>query len=256
MENNNDYLVNMVNIRKAFGRVEALKKVDFYVKKGEVVGLVGDNGAGKSTLIKILVGLFPQTSGDIYFEGQKTNFPSPSYSRQAGIEVTYQGLGLIPLMSVLRNFFLGREELMRIGPFKLLNLRKMVDETLKGVHDVGVKRINNVNVDVESLSGGERQSICIGRAVHFGVKLLVLDEPTASLSINETEKVLHYVNVARERGLAVIFITHNIYHVHQVADRFVILEEGLVIDNIKKEDASPEKVIDIIAKGKELVVNR
>ena len=242
----------MVNISKRFGAVEALKNVNFSVGEGEVVGLLGDNGAGKSTLLKILVGLFSQDKGDIYFEDKKVNFKSPRDSRDYGIEVTYQGMGLVPLMSISRNFFLGRE-ILRGG---ILNMAEMNKITLKCVRDIGIKSVNDVTSSVMSLSGGERQAICIGRAVNFGAKLLVLDEPTSALSINETNKVLKYVNDAKKLGLSVIFITHNVYHVHQVADRFVILEEGIVIDDINKEDTSPEKIINIIAKGKEAIATK
>ena len=250
---NNIPLVKMINISKRFGRVQALRNVDLTINSGEVVGLLGDNGAGKSTLIKILVGMFPQDEGEIYFEGKKVNFKSPRDSRNYGIEVAYQGLGLVPLMNIVRNFFLGREMLCRRGPFKILDINEMSNIALKKVHDMGIKRVNDATSSVMSLSGGERQSICIGRAEYFGAKLLILDEPTASLSINETNKVLEYIDDAKNSGLSVIFITHNIYHVNQVAGRFVILEEGVVIGDIIKKDTTPEKIIDLIAKGKEVV---
>lgn len=250
---NNIPLVKMVNILKRFGKVQALRNVDLTVNKGEVIGLVGDNGAGKTTLIKILVGMFPQDEGEIFFEGKKVKFKSPRDSRNHGIEVAYQGLGLVPLMSIVRNFFLGREVLRKRGPFKTLDMKEMSNIALGKIHDMGIKRVHNATSSVMSLSGGERQSICIGRAEFFGAKLLILDEPTASLSINETNKVLEYINTARRKGLSVIFITHNIYHVNQVADRFVILEEGVVIGNINKKETSPENIIDLIAKGKEVV---
>jgi simple sugar transport system ATP-binding protein len=246
-------LVKMINIAKRFGSFNALNNVDFDVNKKEIVGLLGDNGAGKSTLIKVLVGLIQQEQGEIFFEGEKIKYNSPRQSREKGIEVAYQGLALVPLMSIVRNFFLGREITKGVGPFKFLDLKKMKEITAKRINEIGIKGIKDVDSKVISLSGGESQSICIGRAVHFGAKLLILDEPTAALSINETNKVLDYVVMAKEMGLSVIFITHNVHHVYQVADRFVVLEEGSVIGNIEKKDTNAEEIINLISKGKELV---
>jgi simple sugar transport system ATP-binding protein len=239
----------MVGINKNFRRVQALRDVDFNVNRSEVVGLLGDNGAGKSTLIKILVGLFPATSGEIYIEEEKVEFRSPHDSREMGIETVYQGLALVELMSILRNFFLGRELTRKRGPFRMLDTKTMSRVCLDSLNEIGVN-IKSANDSVSLLSGGERQSISIGRAVHFGVKLLVLDEPTAALSINEADKVLDYVRQARERGLSAIFITHNVHHVYPVADRFVVLREGMKIGEFQKSDVSPEDVIHVISKGK------
>ena len=244
-----DFLIKMVGISKQFGTVQALKNVDFTVKHQEVVGLVGDNGAGKSTLIKVLTGVCPPDSGEIYFEGKKEHIDSPRKSRDMGIETVYQHLALIDLMSIARNFFLGREPVRKFA--KVVNFldRKKIDKVAKeSLKEIGIK-IRSVDEEVSLLSGGERQAIAIGRAIYFGAKLLVLDEPTAALSIKESHKVLDYVTDARERGLSVIFITHNIYHVYSVADRFTILEHGEKIGDFNKGEVSAEDIIDIVRTG-------
>ncbi|GAH44702.1 unnamed protein product, partial [marine sediment metagenome] len=242
----NNFLVKMVGINKRYGIVEALKDVDFNVKRQEVVGLVGDNGAGKSTLIKILTGVCPPDRGEIYFEGKKENIDSPKKARDMGIETVYQNLALIDLLSISRNFFLGREPTKKIANvINFLDKKKIDEISERALKDVGVK-IRDVDEEVSILSGGERQAISIGRAIYFGAKLLVLDEPTAALSIKESHKVLDYVTSAKERGLSVIFITHNIYHVYSVADRFAILEHGEKLGDFNKNEISAEDVIDII----------
>jgi simple sugar transport system ATP-binding protein len=244
-------LIKMKGICKNFGSVQALKNVDFEVHKGEVVGLLGDNGAGKTTLIKILLGLEQPSKGKIYLDGKETQISSTAQSRKWGMEAAYQGLALVPEMNIARNFFLGRE-ITRLGPLKLLDMKKMVSICDDKLTDIGIRRKISSDNKVAFLSGGEKQSICIGRAVNFGAKILVLDEPTAALSINETNKVLEYVLEARNMGLSVIFITHNVYHVYEVADRFVILEEGSVIGNFMKKKVTPQQIIDVISKGKEI----
>ena len=246
----NNFLVKMVGINKRYGIVEALKDVDFNVKRQEVVGLVGDNGAGKSTLIKILTGVCPPDRGEIYFEGKKENIDSPKKARDMGIETVYQNLALIDLLSISRNFFLGREPTKKIANvINFLDKKKIDEISERALKDVGVK-IRDVDEEVSILSGGERQAISIGRAIYFGAKLLVLDEPTAALSIKESHKVLDYVTSAKERGLSVIFITHNIYHVYSVADRFAILEHGEKLGDFNKDEVSAEDIIDIIRTGK------
>jgi len=240
--------VEMVNISKNFGRVQALKNVSCMVDYGEVLGLLGDNGAGKSTLIKILVGLYPQDKGEIYFEGKRVQFSSPQEARAMGIETVYQDLALVELMSISRNFFLGREPTKKVGPFEFLDKRGMDEVCAKALSEIGIT-IRSPDESVSLLSGGERQSISIGRAIHFGVKLLILDEPTAALSIKEARKVLDYVREAKKRGLSVIFITHNISHVYPVADRFTILDHGIKVGDFDKKDVTPEDVVNIISKG-------
>ena len=243
---NGEILVEMKNIVKNFGKVQALKGVDFHVKKREIVGLLGDNGAGKSTLIKILVGYYQPDEGEIYFEGKRVNFRSPWDSRRIGIETVYQDLALVNLMPIWRNFFLGRELKKKIFGIDLLEVSKMKKLSLEYLKTVGIY-LRSPNETVAFLSGGERQAVAIARALYFGAKLLILDEPTAALSVGETHRVLELIREAKQKGLSVIFITHNIYHVYDVADRLVILEKGKKIGDFKKEEVTPEKVMSIIA---------
>jgi simple sugar transport system ATP-binding protein len=242
-------LAKMVNIEKYFGAAQALNKVNIEVQSGEILGLLGDNGAGKSTLIKILAGVFPPDKGEIFFEGERVNFSSPRDARARGIETVHQALSLVDIMSISRNFFLGREPTKKIGPIHLLDRKKMNEECEKAVTRLGV-RVRSPNEFVSILSGGERQAISIGRAMHFKVKLLILDEPLAALSVRETREVLRQVEKVRESGVSVIFITHNVYHVYPVAERFVMLDRGIKIGEVYKKDASPEDIIEIIATGK------
>lgn len=208
-----------------FGRITALDNVDFEVNHQQVMALLGDNGAGKSTLIKILTGIHTPTSGQIYFDGEYVEIRNPQEARALGIETAYQDLALVNLMSIGRNFFLGREPARSVGLFNWLDVRRIATETRKSLADIGIA-IRSPNEKVGKLSGGERQSIAIGRAVHFGAKLLILDEPTSALSVAESRKVLEYTLNAKERGLSVIFITHNVHHVMQVADQYTIIRHG------------------------------
>ena len=242
-------LAKMVDIEKNFGAVQALKKVNVEIRSGEILGLLGDNGAGKSTLIKILAGVFLPDGGKVFFEGQQVSFSSPRDARALGIETVHQALSLVDVMSISRNFFLGREPVKRIGPLYLLNRKRMNEECEKAVTGLGV-RVRSPNEFVSILSGGERQAISIGRAMHFKVKLLILDEPLTALSVRETKEVLRQIEKARDSGVSVIFITHNVYHVYPVAERFVMLDKGIKIGEVYKKKASPEDIIEIIATGK------
>ena len=239
-------VVHMENIVKRFGTITALDGVDFTVEEQQVMALLGDNGAGKSTLIKILTGVYPLTRGQVYFEGQPVRIKSPRQARTMGIETCYQDLALVNLMSITRNFFLGRELARKVGPINWLDISKMNDLTLTALADVGIK-IRSPSEKVGKLSGGERQSIAIGRAVHFGAKLLILDEPTSALSVAETRKVLKYTLNAKERGLSVIFISHNVRHVYQVADAYTILRHGRKIGDYVKGELTEDDIADIIA---------
>ena len=243
---NDTPVVHMEGIVKRFGTITALDGVDFTVEKQQVMTLLGDNGAGKSTLIKILTGVYPFTRGQIHFEGQPVRINSPREARALGIETCYQDLALVNLMSITRNFFLGRELARKIGPVNWLNMREMNDLTRTALDDVGIK-IRAPSETVGKLSGGERQSIAIGRAMHFGAKLLILDEPTSALSVAETRKVLTYTLNAKERGLSVIFISHNVRHVYQVADAYTILRHGRKVGAYVKGELTEDNIADIIA---------
>ncbi len=240
------HLLEMKGIVKRFGPIVALNKVDFHVGYSEVVGLVGDNGAGKSTLAKIIVGYHQPDEGRIFFEGREVRFKSPADARKLGIEIVYQDMALVPYMNVYRNLFLNREVYKKVGFIKILDKKKMRELTKKLLEDIGIKR-RDPEMIVGKMSGGERQSIAIARAVHFGAKLVILDEPTSALSIKESERVLEYVLDLKKKGISSIIISHNIYHVYSVADRIVVLDRGHKVLDIPKDLATPEEIIDVIA---------
>jgi simple sugar transport system ATP-binding protein len=241
-------LVRMENISRRFGTIIALDSVNFSVNPGEVVGLLGDNGAGKSTLIKILTGIHHPSDGQIYWEGKPVTINSPHDARELGVETVYQDLALVPLLSIARNFYLGREPVRKIGPLTLLDQKRMEEQTEKALLDIGI-HIRSPHHPVGSLSGGERQSIAIGRAVHFGKKLLILDEPTSALSIGETRKVLAYTHAAAAKGMGVIFITHNIFHVFEVAHRFTVISHGRKVGDFPKDKVTPDDAAEMIMTG-------
>lgn len=243
-------IVEMKDIVKTFGTVEALRGVDFTVRKGEVRALMGDNGAGKSTLIKVLTGLHTPTAGQITFDGEKVNINSPADARALGIETCYQDLALIPLMSIWRNFFLGRELTKNFGPVKWLQRKEMANQCRDSLKDIGI-HIRSADEKVGKMSGGERQSIAIGRAIHFGAKLLILDEPTSALSVKETGKVLSYILNAKERGLPVIFITHNVNHIYQVSDSYTIIRQGRSVGTYMKGELTQQDIADLITGARE-----
>jgi simple sugar transport system ATP-binding protein len=246
----NEPIVRMEGITRRFGTITALDNVNFTVGQHEVVGLLGDNGAGKSTLIKVLTGVHPPSSGQIYFEGKPVDIRSPRDARALGIETCYQDLALVPLMSITRNFYLGRELLTGIGPLQWLDVRKMDREAREALKDIGI-HIRSPNEKVGRLSGGERQSIAIGRARFFGAKLLILDEPTSALSVGETRKVINYTLNAKERGLSVIFITHNVGHVYQVADRFTVIRRGTLVGTYTRDEVDEKDIADLITGERE-----
>ncbi len=249
-ENGQPLVVSMKNIVRRFGTVEALRGVDFNVRKGEVRALMGDNGAGKSTLIKVLTGVHTPTSGEIHFDGKRVHINSPADARALGIETVYQDLALVPLMSIWRNFFLGRELATNVGPLKWLHRAEMRDQCRSALHDIGIE-IRSAEENVGMLSGGERQSIAIGRAIHFGAKLLILDEPTSALSVAETNKVLTYIENAKAKGLPVIFITHNVNHIYQVSDSYTIIRHGVKVGTYRKGELSQQDIADLITGARE-----
>jgi simple sugar transport system ATP-binding protein len=246
-------ILEVRNITKVFGSVIALNRVSAKVNPGEVTCLLGDNGAGKSTLIKILSGVFPPSEGEYYFEGKPISFRSPREARALGIATVYQDLSLLPLMPIWRNFFLGAEP--EKGPFFLRRFdtafakRTVREELLK----MGID-IRDPDQPVGTLSGGERQSIAIARAIYFGAKILILDEPTAALGVKQAAIVLRYVVQTKKRGLGVIFISHNPQHAYTVGDRFIILKRGRVIGNWSKAELSLEAMIRHMSGADELEI--
>jgi simple sugar transport system ATP-binding protein len=238
-------LVDMRGISQRFGHITALSNVDLNLYQGEVLALLGDNGAGKSTLIKVLTGVHQPTEGRIAFDGQAVDISSPAVAHTLGIETVYQDLALIPRMSISRNFYLGRELTKRVGPFTVLDHETMRQRAETALSEIGIT-VRDADEPVGALSGGERQSIAIGRAVHFGSRVLILDEPTSALSIGETRKVLGYIRAAKDEGMSVIFITHNLHHVFEVADRVVVLSHGEKIGDFPRDDVSEDRVAEMI----------
>ncbi|MHB1555345.1 MAG: ATP-binding cassette domain-containing protein [Acidimicrobiales bacterium] len=234
------------SITKQFGAVIALADVDVSFSLGEVVGLIGDNGSGKSTFVKILSGVYQPSSGSLLVEGKPVRFHSAADARAMGVETVHQDLGLVDSMSIARNFFLGAER--RKGPF--LDLKRMERETSAMLREIGLGNLRAIGQDVSRLSGGERQAISIGRAVAFQRKMLILDEPTSALSIQETEKVFEFMRAARDRGLAVLAVMHNLAQVRDVADRFVVFYHGRKIADIVNTGQSEQDLAHYIIEGK------
>jgi simple sugar transport system ATP-binding protein len=231
------YAVRMVNIEKYFGLVCALKNVNFEVGHNEIVGLIGDNGAGKSTLVKILTGVFPPTSGELYIAGRKVNLRTYSVKQAHahGIETVYQDKSLGEKQVLWRNFFIGREITLPFGFINVRKEREIANEIM--VNTIGFRGAGiTVDAKVSELSGGERQGIAIGRAMHFEADLIVLDEPTVALSLKEVGKVLNFVHKIKEAGKACIYISHGIQDVYEIADRFVIMDRGEIVAHIAKKD--------------------
>jgi simple sugar transport system ATP-binding protein len=235
-------------VSHSYGRNRVIFDVDLAVWPGEVVGLVGDNGAGKSTLLKILAGYQPPTSGTLRFAGRDVRFRSPADARRLGIEAVYQDLAIVDQLSLWRNFFLGQELVRRVGPISVLERGRMRAEAEAALSELGLTRIRSAEEPAWALSGGERQSVAITRAIHFGARLLLLDEPTAALSVRETRNVLESIGRAREQGLGVLYIDHNMSHVLPVADRIVLLELGRVVRVIDRGEVSVDELQDLVAR--------
>ncbi len=240
-------LVRMVNISKSYGLVEALRGVDFTVREREIVGLLGDNGAGKSTLIKILSGAVPATTGEIYLRGRKVDIRTTMDAIALGIETIYQDSALVNQLSIARNLFLGREPVKGPRFFDRLDGEKMDAVTRELMKRVGITKDIPPSTPVSAISGGERQAVAIARAMYFNSDLIILDEPTNNLGVEETRGVLRFVRSARDSGHSCIFIAHNIHHVFQVVDRIVVLRRGLLeADDIDPKQTSIEAVERII----------
>jgi simple sugar transport system ATP-binding protein len=239
------HIIELRNISKSFGSVYALGGVNLHVDPGEVVGLLGDNGAGKSTLIKILAGVIEPTSGQILVNGEVVSNWSPARSRAAGIETVFQDRALAVQQSIVRNIFMGRE---LAGPFGWLNLRKQVAEAERLMREIGfTSKVFSPNSIVGQLSGGERQGVAIARALLKEANLIVLDEPTTALSLTETAKVFHFVRQVRAAGKSIIFIGHNIHHVYDIAERFVVIDRGrVVMEKPKTEVGSAQELIEFM----------
>ncbi|WP_327140233.1 ATP-binding cassette domain-containing protein [Nocardia sp. NBC_01327] len=244
-------LIEAVDIGKSYGGVVALHDVSMVVNAGEVTCVLGDNGAGKSTLIKILSGVHQHDTGELRIDGEPTRFSSPREALDRGIATVYQDLAVVPLMSVWRNFVLGSEPVTRYGPIELLDRRTAKDITRKALSDMGIE-LNDLEQPVGTLSGGQRQSVAIARAVHYGAKVLILDEPTAALGVKQAGVVLRYVVQARERGLGVVLITHNPHHAYPVGDRFLLLQRGGQLGCYEKSEIDLPELTRQMSGGAEL----
>jgi len=244
-------LVELKAATKYFGSVVALRDVSLAVHAGEVHALLGDNGAGKSTLIKILSGVHDLTQGEMFVEGRPVNFRSPREALDAGIATVFQDLAMVPLMSVTRNFFMGREPTKGRGPLRRFDIG-FADTVAHGeMRKIGID-VRDPGQAVGTLSGGERQCVAIARAVYFGAKVLILDEPTSALGVKQAAMVLRYIAQARARNLGVVFITHNVHHAYPVADTFTLLNRGQSMGTFKKSEITREQVLEKMAGGREL----
>jgi len=244
-------LLRLTQVGKTYGAVRALAGVDLEVSPGEICCVLGDNGAGKSTLIKIIAGVHANDDGAVEVAGEAVRFRSPRDAIAQGIATVYQDLALAPLMPVWANFFLGREELKGRGPFRRMDLAKMRQVARDELAAMGVD-LPDVDRPVSDLSGGQRQCVAIARAIHFGARILVLDEPTAALGVKQAGVVLRHVAAARSRGLAVIFVTHNPHHAFAVGDRFLLLQRGESDGCVAKADITLEDLTRRMAGGAEL----
>ncbi len=244
-------LVELKDVVKTFGTVIALNGVSTSVDKGQVLALLGDNGAGKSTLIKTLSGVHQPSSGQIFIAGKEQHFKSPRDAQQQGIATVHQHLSIQPLMSVTRNFFMGREPTNIRHPLGVFQIGKANEIARAEMLKMGID-IRDPNQVVGTMSGGERQVLAIARAIYFGARVLILDEPTAALGVKQAGVVLKYIAKARADGLAVILITHNVHHAYPIADKFTILKRGRSFGTFNKSDVSREEVLTMMAGGDEL----
>jgi simple sugar transport system ATP-binding protein len=246
-----EHLVQMIDVGKTYGAIRALRGINLSVNAGEVTCVLGDNGAGKSTLIKIISGLHPHNEGTLKVDGKEVNFSSPRDSLGHGIATVYQDLAVVGLMEVWRNFFLGSELVgskAPLAPLKIKDMREIADSELRKMGIV----VKDINQPIGNLSGGQRQCVAIARAVYFGARVLILDEPTAALGVKQSGVVLKYTAAARDAGLGVVFITHNPHHAYLVGDHFVILKLGQAVLDKQRSEVSLDELTRQMAGGDEL----
>jgi simple sugar transport system ATP-binding protein len=251
MSTDNDALIETRHLSKYFGSVIAIKDISMLVHPGRVTCLLGDNGAGKSTLIKTLSGVYEPSEGEYLCDGEEMHLKSPRDALARGIATVYQDLAMIPLLSIWRNFFLGSEPTKGWGPLRRFDVKKAKEITREELSKMGID-IRDPEQAVGTLSGGERQSLAIARAVYFGARVLILDEPTAALGVKQAGVVLRYIVKAKQRGVAVVFITHNPHHAFPVGDHFVILRRGSVFGDFSKDEVTLEHLVQMMAGGAEL----
>ncbi len=245
-------ILELRDVDKSFGPIDVLHEISLKVHEGEVLCLLGDNGAGKSTLIKILAGVHEPTAGTILMDGEPVEFDRPRDAADRGIATVHQFGGTFPLMSIGRSFFVGVEPTRKWGLFTVFDRKKANEIAVKAVQDFGITRIDDGDRLVGGLSGGERQSLAIARAVYFGARVLILDEPTAALGVKQAAHALRIVNEAKRRGLAVIFITHQVMHALAVGDHFAVLIRGAVAADFRKNEKTREEITDLMAGGESM----
>jgi simple sugar transport system ATP-binding protein len=245
-------LIEMRDVSKSFGGAQALQNMSCSICAGEILCLLGDNGAGKSTLIKILSGVHQPSSGELLVEGRAIRFSSPREAKAAGIATVHQDLGTIPLMSVGRNFFLGSEPMKGFGPIKWFDSQFANRVALEQIGSFGITRVADGDQLVGTMSGGERQVLAIAKAMYFGAKALILDEPTSALGVKEAAKVLILVKEAQKRGIGIVFITHNARHAMAIGDQFVVLIHGAVAAHFARDEKSHSEVLNLMAGGEQM----
>ena len=251
MMDNSTPLIEARGVSKYFGKVVALEDISMGVRAGEVMCLLGDNGAGKSTLIKVFSGVHRPDKGAMLLEGEEVVFDSPRDAIDRGIATVYQDLAMIPLMGISRNFFIGREPTKGWGPVKRYDVANADRIAREELDKIGIS-LRDTSQPVATLSGGERQSVAIARAVYFGAKVLILDEPTSALGVKQAAIVLRYIAQTREQGIGVIFISHNVHHAHAIGDRFTVLNHGRSMGTFDKGKVSMQELEKMMAGGKEL----
>ncbi len=239
----NGPLLEMKGIQKSFGHVQVLRDINLEINSGEIVALIGDNGAGKSTLIKLITGVHTPSGGEIYFKGKSIGARDARASRALGIECVYQERALAEQQELWRNVFAGHERTTFLGFLDLAGQRRETEKLMRTRMGLTSSAIT-VDSEVGGLSGGERQGVAIARALYFDADLIILDEPTMGLSITETERVLNFTRSIRDQGKSAIFIDHNIFHVYDVADRFVILDRGRIAERFLKSEVTRDKLVE------------
>jgi simple sugar transport system ATP-binding protein len=235
-------VVELRGVSKRFGQTTAVDDVTLRTHAGRVTCLLGDNGAGKSTLIKILSGVHRPDGGVVLVDGRPAEFASPRDAIERGISTVFQDLALIPLVSIVRNFFLGREPVRRIGPLPVVDWRRATEIAEQELARVGIE-VRDARQPVGTLSGGERQSVAIARAIYFGARVLVLDEPTSALGVKEAGRVLDHIRSARDQGIGIVFISHNLAHAHAVGDSFVVLNRGSSYGEFARDEIDQDELV-------------
>jgi simple sugar transport system ATP-binding protein len=247
-----DYILALENVSRYFGNVIALKDITLRLKRGEVHCLLGDNGAGKSTLIKTLAGVHQPSEGTYLVDSKPVRFTSPKDALDLGIATVYQDLALVPLLSVARNFFMGREPQKKLfGFINVMDLDHCASASREKLAEMGIN-VRDPHQPIGTMSGGEKQCLAIARAIHFGARVLILDEPTAALGVKQSFNVLKLIHTARAKGISVIFITHNVHHAYPIGDSFTLLNRGKSLGTFTKDTISKDEVLDMMAGGAEM----